>query len=94
MGVEEQRDRPPDLVEVELVERSLAVARREAGRHQEVVAIAEWHVERRGEVDDHLAARIRSTGLEEAEVALGDAGFGPEGRVENGVVGRAIATAR
>jgi hypothetical protein len=48
------------------------VERRVARRQQQAVAIAQGDFEMIGEVQDHLAARARPTGLEEADVTGGD----------------------
>jgi hypothetical protein len=57
------------------VDRPLLVRGREAGGQQQVVAVAQRHVELVGEVQHHLAARLRTARLQEAEVAGRDAGL-------------------
>ena len=60
------------------VERRGGVHRRVAGGEQQAVALAERHVEAIGEVQHELAARLRTPGLHEAEVAGGHLGFNGE----------------
>jgi hypothetical protein len=43
------------------------------GGEQQAVALAQRHLELIGEVDDHLRARTRASGLQEAQVAGRDA---------------------
>ncbi len=56
-------------IHVGVVERSLPVHRREAGCHEERVALAQGHVEVLGQVQHQLAARLGASRLHEAEVA-------------------------
>jgi hypothetical protein len=51
-----------------------------AGGEQELVAVAQRNLEPIGQLQDHVGARARATGLDEAQVAGGDAGL--EGQVE------------
>ena len=51
----------------------LAEHRREAGREQQGVALAQRDVQRVGQEQHHLAARLRAAGLEEAHVSRRDA---------------------
>jgi len=55
-----------------------AVDRREAGRRQQIVAVAQRHVEGPGELEDHLTARLGPAGLDEADVTARDPGFAGE----------------
>ena len=75
VAVEHELDRLVDGLHLGLVERALLVDRRVAGGEQEPVALAQRHLELVGEVEDHLGARLRAAGLDEAEVAGGDAGL-------------------
>jgi hypothetical protein len=54
---QEPFERLPDGLHLALVERALAEDRGEAGRQEQVVALAQRDVEALGEVEDHLAAR-------------------------------------
>jgi hypothetical protein len=51
-----------------------------AGRGEELVAAAQRHLEHAGQQQDHLAARLRAAGLEEAQVPRRDLGL--EGQTE------------
>ena len=73
VAVEHELDRVLDRLHLWLVERALLVDRRIAGGEQEPVALAQRDLELAGEVEDHLLARLRAAGLDEAEVAGGDA---------------------
>jgi hypothetical protein len=55
-----------------LVERPLAEDGGKAGRQEQAVAVAQWDVEAVGEVKDHLAARLRPSRLDEAEMPRRD----------------------
>ena len=79
--VERVLDRP------ELLERPLRVDRRVAGGEQHPVALAQRHVELLGQVQDHLLARARAAGLEEAQVARGDAGLEREVELAEAALG-------
>jgi len=63
-----------DLGHLGRVEGRLGVDRRVATGKQELVALAQGHVELVGEAQHHVAARRRAPGLDEAEVARGDLG--------------------
>jgi len=55
-----------------------AVDRRESGRGQQIVAVAQRHVEGSGELEDHLTARLGPAGLDEADVTARDPRFAGE----------------
>ena len=57
-----------------IVQVALRKRGRVAGREQECVAVTQRHVEMLGQLHDHLGARPRTAGLDEAHVARGDAG--------------------
>ena len=57
------------------LERSLGVQRGVTGGEQQPVALAERDLEVLGQAQNHLAARPRSAGLEEAHVARGHVGL-------------------
>ena len=71
---EDDLDRLTDAGQLGGVERRLPVDRREAGRGQHHVAVAQGDVEVLGEVQDHLAARLRPAGLDEREMPRRHAG--------------------
>jgi hypothetical protein len=54
------------------VELTLPVGRRVACGQEQVVALAERHVEALGEVEHHLRARARAAGFDEAQVSRRD----------------------
>jgi hypothetical protein len=54
--------------------------RREACGDQQRVALAQRHVEQLGQMQHHLAARLRAAGFEKAQVLRGNLGF--DGEVE------------
>lgn len=66
---EHEAQRPVYLVELRRPERGFPMDRREAGRRQQNVLVAQGHVEHAGQEQDHLPARLGSSGLEEAQVA-------------------------
>lgn len=57
-----------------VVELAFAIVRSKPGRDVQGIAFAQRNVERRGELIHHLAARLRSPQLQEAQVPLRDAG--------------------
>ena len=61
-------ERVADRRHLRRVDRPLRERRREARGQQQAVALAQRHVELLGEVQDHLAARVRAARLEEAQV--------------------------
>jgi hypothetical protein len=70
---QEALERLAHRAHLRLVEVALAVGRRVAGREQQRVALAQRNLERGRELDDHLGARTRAAGLDEAQVARRDA---------------------
>ena len=54
---------------LDVVESPLPVHRRIPGREQQLVALAQGHLEALGEVEHHLRARSRPAVLDEADVA-------------------------
>jgi len=64
-------ERDADRLELGLVQPALPVRRRVARREQQLVAVAQRHVEPVGEVEDHVRARPRPPGLDEAQVPGG-----------------------
>jgi hypothetical protein len=75
VALEHAVERCADRRHLRLVDRPLGVGGREPGGQQQLVAVAQRDVELLGEVQDHLAARPRAAGLQEAEVAGGHAGL-------------------
>ena len=73
-----------------VVERPLAVHRRVAGGQQQLVALAQRHLELLGQVQHHLAAGLGAAGLDEAHVPGRDAGV--ERQVELAAAGGAGAS--
>jgi hypothetical protein len=71
---EDPLQRRAHLGERGLVERAVPVGRREPGRQQHLVALAQRDVERAGEREHHLAARVRAPRLHEAHVPRRDLG--------------------
>ena len=67
-------ERGADRREPRIVEARLRIGRRVAGGQQQRVALAQRHLERLGEADDHRSARQRPSALDEAHVALGGPG--------------------
>jgi hypothetical protein len=55
-----------------LVECALAEDRSEPSRQKQLVAFTERNVEALGKMENHLAARPRTAGLDEAEMPRGD----------------------
>jgi len=64
-----------DLVQRRIVERARRVLRREPGGQEQLVALAQRHLEAFGEVQHHLGARPRAAGLDEAEMPRRDPGL-------------------
>ena len=60
---------------------SLEIHRRIAGGQEQLVAAARRHVEHAREQKDHLPARLRAPGLDEAQVARGDLGLHGQGEL-------------
>ena len=60
-----------DRAHVGVVERPFPERRSEARGHQQLVLLAWWHLERLGQLEHHRAARLRTSGLDVAEVARG-----------------------
>jgi hypothetical protein len=58
-----------------VVERALAEHRRVAGCGQKHVALAQRHVEPLGEMQNHVAARLRPPGFEKRQMPGRDVGF-------------------
>src|ERR1043166_3042194 len=56
-----------------MFERALGKDRRVSGGDQQDIALAHRHLELLGEVQHHVAARLRAPGLDEAEVPRGNA---------------------
>jgi ATP-dependent RNA helicase DeaD len=56
-----------------IIERARAVERREASRRQPLITLAQRHVERLAQLQDHRPAGIGTGGFEEADVPLRDA---------------------
>jgi hypothetical protein len=63
-----------------VVERVLAVPRRVAGGEQQLVALAQRHLQVLGQLQHHLGRRPRPAGLDERDVTRGNAGL--QGEVE------------
>jgi len=68
-------ERAPRLLERRRVEIRRAIHGRVAGGHQQLVAIAQRHVEHAREDEHHFAARLRTAGLDEAHVPRRHARF-------------------
>jgi hypothetical protein len=73
VGGEHEVQRPADGGHVGVVEAAPPVDRGEAGRQQQIVALAQRDLELLGEVQDHLAAGAGPPGLDEAQVTRGHA---------------------
>ena len=66
-------DRVPHRSHLGRVELALRKHRGVPGRKEQVVAVAQGHLELFGEVEHHRGARARATGLDEAQMARRDA---------------------
>src|SRR5262245_5693653 len=75
MAPEHLVDRIAHGAELRRIERALREPRREARGEQQCVPVAQRHVELLCEVENHLRARTRAAGLDEAEMARGDTGL-------------------
>ena len=78
VGLENEVDGRAGAIECGIAEGPVAEARRIAGGNQQGVALPQWHIELLGEVQHHLARRLRSPALDEAQVLLRDLGLGGE----------------
>ena len=76
VAFEDALDRGAHRLHLRRVEVGCVVRRREAGRDQERVARPQRHVEVLGQVQHHLPARPRPTGLDEAQMARRDPRIG------------------
>src|SRR4029453_18553973 len=74
MRVERHVDRLTDRFERRVLETALGKDRRETGCDQQHVAIAHRYRQLLGEVQHHLAARLRASGFEKTEVSRGNVG--------------------
>jgi hypothetical protein len=72
VGGQEALERFPHRRHLVRVERALAVDGSEPGGEEQAVPFTEGDVETLGEVEDHLAARPRTPGLDEAEMPRRD----------------------
>jgi hypothetical protein len=72
MVFERQVEDGADGVEGRVLEGPLPEDRREAGRDQKRVALAERYIELLGKTQDELPARERTASLDEAQMARGD----------------------
>jgi hypothetical protein len=75
-------DSARDLGKLRRAEIGLAPCRGVAGRQQQRVVLAQGHVERLGEAQDHLPARTRAAKLQKAQMALRD--LCPAGKLQLG----------
>ena len=75
LAAEERVECLTDRCHRHLLQRRLAVRRREARGDEQRVALAQRHVEVLGEVQHQLSARPGAAGLEEAQVPGGHAGL-------------------
>ena len=73
VAAEDLVDRVAHRAHLGRVEIALRKPRRVAGGEQQVVAVAERHLQLLGEVQHHLGARSRPAGLDEAQVPRRDA---------------------
>jgi hypothetical protein len=69
VGPEDPVERRQHVVGSRIVETELTVRRRVAGGEEQVVAIAQRHLQRLGERVQHLPARLRASRLDEADMA-------------------------
>ncbi len=67
-----------DLGKLRRSELGLAPCGGVAGRQQQGIVLAQRHVERLGEAQHHLPARVRAGKLQKAQMALGDTGASGE----------------
>ena len=65
-------DRMARGIQLRIRKRPFAEQRREAGRDEQRIALAQRHVEPLGEMQHHLAAGLRAARFDEAQVARGD----------------------
>ncbi len=75
VALEHEIDRLARRLQRRIAERALREHRREAGRHQQHVALAQRHVEAFGQMQHHLARRLRAAGLQEAQMLGGNLRF-------------------
>ena len=75
---QDEVERAPHLAERRRVERGRAIDGRVAGGDEQVVTVAQRDVEHAGQQQHHLAAGLRPSGLDEAQVARGHAGLDGE----------------
>ncbi len=66
---QDQVHRPAERLDRRRLEAGLGIKRSKPRRHQKVVALAVRHAQHRRQIQDHLPARPRPAGLEEAQVA-------------------------
>ncbi len=74
VALEDQVDGPARRGQGGIVDRPLEEHRREAGGHQDGVAIAQGDLQLLRQTHDHLTAGLGAAGFQEAEVAGGDLG--------------------
>jgi hypothetical protein len=75
VAAEHQPDRLAGRGKRGIVQRPLRKERREAGRQQQEIALAQRHLQLRAKVQDHHAARLRPASLDEAQMARRDVGL-------------------
>ena len=75
VGGEHEVQRGPDGGHVGVVEAATVVDRRESGGEQQLVALPQRHLQLLGQVQHHLPAGPRATGLDEAQVPAGHPGL-------------------
>jgi hypothetical protein len=75
VALEHELDRLARRLQGGIAERALGKHRREAGRHQQHIALAQRHVEAFGKMQHHLARRLRAAGLQEAQMLGGNLRF-------------------
>ncbi len=74
MALQHEVDRRPRRGQPRIVERALAIDRREARREQKRVALAQRYAERLRQQQHHVAARLRAAAFDETQMLLGDLG--------------------
>ena len=71
-------DRLPRGLQCGIAERAFGKHRRIARRLQQHIAVTQRNIELLGQMEHHVAARLRPPGFQKAEVARGDFGLGCE----------------
>ena len=80
-SLQHQIDRAPRRRCIGTVESGFGIDRRETGRQQKRVALAIGHLEKFGQMQQHLAARPRTAGFEKAQMPRRDVGVAGKGKL-------------